>query len=269
MNYNYNAIGMKRWNEMMKIIHVNGDKLNNNLCKPIKGRMTEMLLTDIDPNFEWIDHEYDVFNTATEARMEVKGANGCLFTSKNKKKAKTGNIIIKNWQGDGAYNNSNYAYDKICSNFDEFWIVDTKNYGVAMISSEDLRNKAIFKEKGSNYSIQIFSEDLTYLCTPHDIDLSMTEEERTHYNKMSYEKITSLFRKQLGVSVDGLEDGSYDLGAYLTQLRSIIDNHWFDEDCFEFRVIEGRRKIGLKEKFYQEVRWLCEANQKDKEEGVW
>tara|TARA_Y100001973_G_C5164852_1_gene315528 strand:+ start:538 stop:1380 length:843 start_codon:yes stop_codon:yes gene_type:complete len=238
MNYN--------WNEPFKTIHVNGDKLNNNLCRALKGRLTEILVTDINPNFKHIDQEYDVLNTETGARMELKGMNGCLFTSKNKKKAKTGNIIIKNWQGGGAYNNSNYAYDKICSNFDEFWIVDTKNYGAAMISSEDLRNKAIFKEKGDHYSVQIFSEDLTYLCTPHDIDVSMTEEERTHYNKMSYEKITSLFRKQLGITIDNENN---DLRRFLEKLRlTLRDLKVVTQESLESTVC---RKEGYSQEYFR------------------
>tara|TARA_Y100000401_G_C8285595_1_gene205870 strand:+ start:224 stop:799 length:576 start_codon:yes stop_codon:yes gene_type:complete len=188
VNYNFD--------EMFKIVDVNGGILNDNMCKPIKGRVTEKLITALDPNFKWIDQEYDVLNTATGTRMEVKGMNGCLFTPKNSKKKITKRIRIKNWQGDGAFKNSEDAYDEICSNFDELWIVDTKNYGVAMISSFVLRNHADFLECGDGYDIQICSEFLTYLCTPHDIDVSMTPEEVVTVKKKAFGIIIDMFGKK-------------------------------------------------------------------------
>lgn len=128
--------------------------------------------------------------------MEVKGMNGCLFTQKLMKKSKTRQIRIKNFRGDSAFRRSDDLYNEICSHFDELWIVDTKYYGIATISSADVRKHAVFYERGDGFDIQIYSENLRYLCTPQTIDVSMKNEEIALYNKKAFAIITSLFERK-------------------------------------------------------------------------
>jgi len=191
-----------RMNEMFKMIRSTGSDLNSNLCKPLKGRVTEKLICSLNNKFVWKDTEYDVLNEESHTRMEVKGLNYSLFTKNGKKKKKTSNIIIKNFQGNNALKSSEFIKNNICSKFDELWIVDTgsdNSYSIARISSEKLKNNGDFKESADGCTVQINSEDLEYLCTPSDIDTKMSESEEKNVKWKVFEMICSIFEKHLQV----------------------------------------------------------------------
>lgn len=191
-----------KMNEMFKIIRSNGDKLNNNLCKPLKGRVTEKLICSLNNNFIWKDVEYDVLDKGSNSRMEIKGSNHVLFTKTGKKKKKTLQIIIKNFQGNNALKSSDFIRNDICSKFDELWIVDTgneKSYSIAKINSEKLKEKGEFKESADGCTVQIKSQDLEYLCTPSDLDTDMSEEEEKQVNWKAFEMVCSIFEKHFRV----------------------------------------------------------------------
>jgi len=191
-----------RMNEMFKMIRSTGSDLNSNLCKPLKGRVTEKLICSLNNKFVWKGTGYDVLDEEGHTGMGGKGLNYSLFTKNGKKKKKTSNIIIKNFQGNNALKSSEFIKNNICSKFDELWIVDTgsdNSYSIARISSEKLKNNGDFKESADGCTVQINSEDLEYLCTPSDIDTKMSESEEKNVKWKVFEMICSIFEKHLQV----------------------------------------------------------------------
>ena len=107
---------IKDYNDMFKSIFLYGPSLDSNLWKPMKGRVVEIQISDVN-GFEWLDIEYDTHDHVNNKRIEVKSAKHCLYTKKGGPKAKTLSLRIKNARGD-SWSGKKYA-GKQCGN--KFW----------------------------------------------------------------------------------------------------------------------------------------------------
>ena len=199
---------IKDYNDMFKSIFLYGPSLDSNLWKPMKGRVVEIQISDVN-GFEWLDIEYDTHDHVNNKRIEVKSAKYCLHTKKGADKAKTMFLRIKNARGDSWSDKSKeQQIEDICSLFDEFWIVDTGSelsYSVAKINSSDIIQYGNFKNADDGIDVQIDRDKLDFVVTPSDINVEMSERERKFIKKYNYETIDRIVRHALDHPKTGLE----------------------------------------------------------------
>ena len=199
---------IRSYDDMFKSVYLYGSSLDSNLWKPMKGRVLEIQISDVN-GFEWLDIEYDTHDHVNNIRIEVKSAKHCLYTKKGAPKAKTIFLRIKNARGDswGDKSEEQQILD-ICSLFDEFWIVDTGtelSYSVAKISSSDLVQYGNFKTADDGIDVQIDRDKLDFVVTPSDINVEMSEREKRFIKKYNYKTIDRIVRHALDHPKSGLE----------------------------------------------------------------
>ena len=199
---------IRSYNDMFKSIFLYGPSLDSNLWKPMKGRVVEIQISDVN-GFEWLDIEYDTHDHVNNKRIEVKSAKHCLYTKKGGPKAKTLSLRIKNARGDSWSSKSEEQQIlDICSLFDEFWIVDTGtelSYSVAKISSSDIVQYGNFKNSDDGIDVQIDRDKLDFVVTPSDISVKMSKKDKKFIEKYNYETIDRIVRNALNHPKSGLE----------------------------------------------------------------
>ena len=199
---------IRSYNDMFKSIFLYGSSLDSNLWKPMKGRVVEIQISDVN-GFEWLDIEYDTHDHVNNKRIEVKSAKHCLYTKKGGPKAKTLSLRIKNARGDSWSSKSEEQQIlDICSLFDEFWIVDTGtelSYSVAKISSSDIVQYGNFKNSDDGIDVQIDRDKLDFVVTPSDISVKMSKKDKKFIEKYNYETIDRIVRNALNHPKSGLE----------------------------------------------------------------
>jgi len=199
---------IKNYNDMFKSIYSYGGALDSDLWKPLKGRVVEIQISDVN-GFEWLDIEYDTHDHVNNKRIEVKSAKHSLYTKRGGTKAKTLCLRIKNARGDSWGNKSKeQQISDICSLFDELWIVDTGtklSYSVAKISSSDLERYGNFKNSKDGIGVQVDSDKLDFVVTPPDINVEMPERDKRFIKKYNYETIDRIVRHALDHPKNGLE----------------------------------------------------------------
>jgi len=199
---------IRSYNDMFKSIYLYGPSLDSNLWKPMKGRVVEIQISDVN-GFQWLDIEYDTHDYVNNKRIEVKSAKYCLYTKKGADKARTMFLRIKNARGDlWSEKTKQQQIEDICSLFDEFWIADTGSelsYSVAKISSSDIIKYGNFKNADDGIDVQIDRDKLDFMVTPSDINVEMSQREEKFIRKYNYETIDRIVRHALDHPKSGLE----------------------------------------------------------------
>lgn len=199
---------MRNYNDMFKSILVFGSSLNKNLGKPLKGRVVEKHISDVN-GFEWIDEEYDILDPVNNTRGEVKSMQHLIYTKSGSLKEMTSNITFKNVRGNSWSDKTDEeAINDICNNFDEAWFVDTgspESYCVGKITSSDIRKYGKVKRTKDGVTLQIPTNKLTLIVIPSDIDTKMSKREFKRWKRRNMYTIREIWGKETDTPMRPLE----------------------------------------------------------------
>ena len=114
--------------EFFEFVRHMGDDLNDRKSRFDKADLLEQALSRATgKQLEWVDRiGYDLIDSITGEKYEVKSQKGCLYTGKKLKKASTSKIKLKNTLQRG-------LEKKIEAIADWLIIIDTKNYSMGII----------------------------------------------------------------------------------------------------------------------------------------